>query len=88
MPLLGVVFCYQIAHDSLPSTWMYFTMLRFNWGPREVGLSLAAIGVVTAIVQGGLIGPIIKRLGEHRAVLLGLSCGVLGFAGYALSRQV
>ena len=88
MPLLGVVFCYQIAHDTLPSTWMYFTMARFNWGPREVGLSLTAVGVATAVVQGGLIGPLIKRLGERRSVLLGLSCGAAAFTGYALSSQV
>ncbi len=85
LPLLGVVLCYQIAHDALPATWTWSTMLRFGWTELEVGLSLTAIGVCTVIVQGGLVGPITRRIGENRAVLLGFAAGAVGMLGYGFA---
>ena len=37
----------RLAHDALPATWTYYTMLKFNWGPADVALSLVAIGALT-----------------------------------------
>lgn len=85
--LLGAIMFYQIAHDAMPSTWTYFTMLKFGWSEREVGLSLAALGLSVAIVQGGLIGPITRAIGERRAVYLGIACGIVGFVGYGLATR-
>jgi MFS transporter, DHA1 family, tetracycline resistance protein len=81
--LLAVVVLYQIAHDVLPATWTFYMIERFHWGPREIGLSLAAVGVCTAIVQGGLVGPITKRLGDRPSVYLGLLIGSASMVGYA-----
>lgn len=83
--LLGVIFLYQIAHDALPSTWTFFSMRQFDWTPQQVGLSLAMVGLSTAIVQGALIGPIIKRIGEARAVRYGFIAGAISMAGYAFA---
>jgi MFS transporter, DHA1 family, tetracycline resistance protein len=85
--LLGVIVLYQIAHDALPSTWTFFTLRQFSWTIQQVGLSLAVVGLTTAIVQGALIGPIIKRIGEPRAALCGFAAGILSMAGYAFIRQ-
>jgi len=81
--LLVVVVLYQIAHDVLPATWTFYMIERFHWSPREIGLSLAAVGICTAIVQGGLVGPITKRLGEKTSVYLGLLIGAASMLGYA-----
>lgn len=81
--LLVVVALYQIAHDVLPATWTFYMIERFHWSPREIGLSLAAVGICTAIVQGGLVGPITKRLGEKTSVYLGLLVGSASMLGYA-----
>ncbi len=81
--LLGVMFLYQIAHDALPSTWAFFSMRQFDWSAQQVGLSLAAVGLSSAIVQGGMIGPIIKRIGEARAARYGFLAGIVSMAGYA-----
>ena len=86
--LLGVALLYRLAHDALPSTWTFFTIARFGWGVSEVGLSLAFIGLVTAIVQGGLIGTITKALGERGSAYLGLAAGAFAMFGYALAPNV
>ena len=83
--LLIVVVLYQIAHDVLPATWTFYMIERFHWNPREIGLSLAAVGICTAIVQGGLVGPITKRLGEMRSVYMGLVVGAASMLGYAFA---
>jgi DHA1 family tetracycline resistance protein-like MFS transporter len=83
--ILLVLFMYQIGHDTLPSTWAWVTMAKFGWQERDIGLSLAVLGVGTAIVQGGLVGLFTKRIGEHRTALLGLAGGAVGFVGYAFA---
>ena len=57
---------------------MLYADYRYGWGERTVGFTLAGVGVCSMIVQGGLVGPIVKRFGERRALLVGLVCGVVG----------
>jgi len=85
--LLLVIFLFQIAHDTLPTTWAFFTMKQFEWTPGQVGLSLAVVGLTTAIVQGALIGPILQRLGEARSAGIGFAVGVVSMVGYAFATQ-
>ena len=83
--LLGlalVAFLYNVAHDSLPSVFVLYADFRYHWGERMVGFCLAAVGVASTIVSALLVGPTVKRLGERRALLVGLAFGVLGFAMY------
>ena len=77
--LLLVSFVYTIAFFVYPGVWAYFGAERFDWGPGMIGLSLGFFGVGIAIVQGLLIRPIINRIGERKAVILGLSIDVLAF---------
>jgi len=83
--LFAVLVLVQLAHDSLPSTWTYYTMLKFHWGPADVAWSLVAVGILTAISFAVLPRMLVPRLGETRAVWLGLGCGALAYAGYALA---
>lgn len=70
---LGLVtFLSQLAHASLPAIFVLYASFRFGWGPHDVGLFLAATGIATMIVQGGLVRVAVKRMGERRALLLGL----------------
>ena len=85
--LLFAVFLYQMAHDSLPAVWMFFTQLKFGWGPAEVGWSLTFVGVMTVLVMGGLTGAVVPRLGERRAIMLGFLLMTVGFFAYALVPQ-
>ncbi len=83
--LLGlslVAFLYNVAHDSLPSVFVLYADYRYQWGERMVGFCLAGVGIASTIVSALLVGPLVKRLGERRALLVGLAFGVLGFAMY------
>jgi len=83
--LLGlalITFLANMAHDSLPSVFVLYTDYRYHWGERMVGFCLAVVGVASTIVAALFVGPLVKRLGERRALLIGLSFGALGFAVY------
>ena len=83
--LASVTFLYYVAHEVLPSTFVLYTGYRYGWDPRTVGLTLALVGVCTAIVSGGLVGPIVARIGERRAVLASLAFGAAAFATFGLA---
>ena len=64
---------------------MLYTSYRYGWNTGTVGLTLALVGVCTAIVSGGLVGPVVARIGERRAALTGLTFGAAAFAIYGLA---
>jgi len=77
---LSVVhFIAQLAHVVLPSTFVLYATYRYGWDARTVGLTLAMVGICAMAVQGAAIGPIVRRFGERRALLLGLGSGAAGF---------
>lgn len=70
-PLLLVYFLYQIAFTVYPAVWSYYTIYRFDWTPGMIGLSLGLFGITLAIVQGVLIRPALRWIGERGAVIFG-----------------
>ncbi len=80
--LAAVVFIANLAHYVYPSIFVLFADYRYGWGQKEVGYVLALVGVLNIIVNVGLVGRVVKRLGERRALLGSLVCGALGFAVY------
>jgi DHA1 family tetracycline resistance protein-like MFS transporter len=74
-----VNFIAQLAHVVLPSTFVLYATYRYGWDTRTVGLTLALVGICAMAVQGAGIGPIVKRFGERRALLLGLGSGAIVF---------
>ncbi len=75
----------QLAHDVLPSTFVLYATYRYGWTAATIGLALAVVGVCAVAVQGMAIGPIVRRLGERRALLLGLACGIVGFLIFGIA---
>jgi len=80
-----VVFLSNLAHAALPATFVLYAGYRYGWDAREVGLVLASVGICSAIVQGALVGSAVRRLGERRVLLTGLTCGAVGFFAYGLA---
>ncbi len=78
-------FLQRFAYGSLPSMFVLYADYRYGWSAKAVGLALAAVGVSQMIVSGGLVRPMIARVGERGTLLLGLLCGVAGFIAYALA---
>ena len=86
-PLLIAWFMWQLGSLVYPSTWSFWATIRFGWGPREIGWSLAWVGLLMGVVQVGLTGPIVARLGEYRAAVIGLACGAACMIAYAFTTQ-
>ena len=86
-PLLAVSFIYTMAFFVYPAIWAYYGQARFGWGPGMIGLSLGFFGIGIAIVQGLLMKPILRVLGERNTVIAGLAVdvGVFIFLGFVTS---
>jgi DHA1 family tetracycline resistance protein-like MFS transporter len=84
--LIGLIlsmFILYVASHAIQSNWSYFTMYKFNWDEKMVGLSLGAIGLLVALVQGVLIRWINPKLGNEKSIYVGFvlySFGMLLFA--------
>ena len=85
--LIGALFFLQIAGQTHPSTWSYFTMKEFNWNGTQVGYSLAFVGLIVAIVQGGLNRIINPKIGDRNSVIIGLLFYAAGFVLFSFATQ-
>lgn len=74
-----------LASHATQSTWTYYTMEKFAWDEKMVGISLGVVGFCVAIVQGGLTRIVIPKIGEVKSVYFGLTISCLGFIGFAFS---
>jgi MFS transporter, DHA1 family, tetracycline resistance protein len=83
---VSLALVYVSAH-AVQSNWAYYTIEKFQWTPRLIGISLGVVGLVFAVVQGGLIRIIIPKLGQQRSVYVGLALYALGFLLYAFATQ-
>ena len=75
-------FLNNLAHQSLQSVFVLYAGYRYGWNSAEVGWTLAAVGLCFAVVQGGLVAPVVARIGERRALLGALAAGAVGFTIY------
>jgi DHA1 family tetracycline resistance protein-like MFS transporter len=84
--IASLVLVYVAAH-ALQSTWTYINIERFHWSEETLGLSLGVVGVMTMIVQGGLIRFINPRLGNERSIYIGLAIYSLGMLAFAFANK-
>lgn len=68
-----------VASHATQSTWNFFTMERFQWDSKQVGISLTVVGILVSIVQGYLIRVINPKLGAERSVYIGIILYAIGF---------
>lgn len=85
--LVAVFALIVLAQLILQTTWVLYTHFRFGWGPRENGFALFCVGLVAAIVQGGLLSTLLRRFGDVRLVLVGLSIGTCAYLLYGLAQH-
>ena len=83
--LAGVLLLMFFAHVVYPSTFVLYADNRFHWNMDMAGWTLAIVGVLAAIVQGGLIKRFVKAFGERKTLLIGLACGAIGFTLYGFA---
>ena len=85
--LVAVIACNGLAQFVLYTTWVLYTSFKFGWGPRENGWSLAAVGVVSAVTQGLLLGRLLKRFSVRRLAVLGLTSSLLAYLAWGLATE-
>jgi MFS transporter, DHA1 family, tetracycline resistance protein len=85
IPLCIVFAIYFFASSVYPAIWPYWSIAKFDWSPGMIGVTLAAFGIVTAVFQGALAGPAVKRFGEIRVAIIGLISAVIAAIGYGFA---
>ena len=85
--LVAVFALSTFAQVMLQTTWVLYTNFRFGWSPLDNGISLFCVGLTAVVVQAGLLGWLIKRLGEVKLSLLGLGSGAIVYVLYGLATQ-
>lgn len=77
--LSAVNFFMYVAHEALPQLFIFYTLYRYGWNLKTVGISLAVVGITTVLAGAFAVSPAVKLLGERRAVVFGLFCTALSF---------
>lgn len=83
--LASVSFITLVAHEALPNLWVLYLIAQFAWDERAIGLSLAFVGVCSSVTAALLVGPVVKRFGERRTLLMGLVTFALGNALFGMN---
>ena len=85
--LLVCIILFNIAQHATHSTWSFFTIEKFDWNEKLVGYSLGFIGILAAIVQGGLIRIIIPKFGKVNSLYLGMSFYIIGLLLFTIADE-
>jgi len=85
--LVAVIACAGLAQFVLYQCWVLYTTFKFGWGPLENGWSLAAVGVVSAVVQGLLLGRLLRRFSPRRLAVMGLVSSTLAFVMWGAATE-
>ncbi len=80
-------FLIYLGAQAVQGNWNFFTIYRFNWSEKMVGISLAVVGVLVGGVQAGLTRVINPRIGNENSIYLGLSMYTLGLILFAFATQ-
>lgn len=82
---LVCIFIFEFANMVYPTLWAFWIREVFNWPTLYIGLSLAAYGILLALVQGGLMPVLIKWIGEYRTLMLGMTSALIGMVGFGFT---
>ncbi len=87
IPLICIA-VFEFANMVYPTLWAFWTREVFGWEALYIGVSLAAYGILVALAQAVVMPQAIKRLGEFRTLVLGLTAGVISLVGFGLTASV
>ncbi|HUR66944.1 MAG TPA: TCR/Tet family MFS transporter [Chitinophagaceae bacterium] len=88
--IIGLACCYFLLYlgaQSVMANWSYYTIYKFGWREKMVGISLAAVGLVVGVVQAGLTRVITPRLGNEKTIYLGMSFYITGLILFAIATE-
>ena len=82
---LVVFFLLYLGAQAVMTNWQYYTMLKFGWEEKAIGISIMTVGIVVAFVQGVLVRVVNSRIGNSKAMLIGLTLYTIGMTGFGLA---
>jgi len=85
--LVAVIACTALSQFMLYTTWVLYATFKFGWGPKENGWSLFAVGLMSALVQGVLLGRLLKRFSPQRLAIAGLVSSTLAYIGWGAATE-
>ncbi|WP_396636178.1 TCR/Tet family MFS transporter [Maribacter sp. R77961] len=85
--LILAFFLANLAGQALPSTWSYYGIERYDWSPREIGVSLMVVGLLVAIAQGFLVGVLVKKFGKRTVIISGFLLWTIGMFLFSLASE-
>lgn len=85
--LVAAMFFMYFASHAVNGNWSFYTMYRYNWDERMVGISLGVVGLLVAIVQGGLVRYVNPKIGNGKSILIGFALNAIGQFLIALAVQ-
>lgn len=85
--LIVAFFIANLAGQVLPTVWPYYGIERYEWSPKDIGISLMIIGLMVAIVQGFLIGWATKKFGQRKVVSYGFLLWTLGMFLFSIATE-
>jgi DHA1 family tetracycline resistance protein-like MFS transporter len=81
------LFLVYFAAQAVQSVWTFYTIKKFNWNEAVIGYSLGVVGLLVAVVQGGLIRIILPKLGQKRSIWIGLLLYGIGLLLFAFASE-
>lgn len=87
VPLL-CIFIFEFANMVYPTLWAFWVREVFGWPTLYIGMSLAAYGVLIALVQGGLMPILIRRFGDFRTLIFGMISALIGMVGFGFTQTL
>jgi MFS transporter, DHA1 family, tetracycline resistance protein len=88
--VLGLAASYVLIYmgaQAVQNVWTYYTIEKFEWSERTIGLSLGLVGLLVGLVQGLLIRIVIPKLGKERSIVIGLMLYSIGLLLFSLAGQ-
>lgn len=85
--LVTAMFFMYFASHAVNGNWSFYTMYRYHWDERMVGISLGVVGLLVAIVQGGLVRYINPKIGNGKSILIGFILNAIGQFLIAVATQ-
>lgn len=84
--VISIFLLYTAAH-AVHSNWSFYTIYKFNWDEKMIGISLGAIGLLVGLVQGVLIRWVNPKLGNEKSIYVGMALYTLGMILFALATE-
>lgn len=85
--LILAFFLANLAGQSLPSVWSYYGIEKFDWNPKQIGISLMVVGLLVAVVQGFLVGVVVKKFGKRKVITFGFLFWTIGMFLISLATE-